>query len=136
MQQHTRTDWSQPQAHFKVGEPNPIRGKNFLMGSSSRAKPQRLSSKLRQIREALGISQTAMGKLLGLNNEFARNYVSGYERNTREPTLKVLLRYSEVCGLWINTLVDDGMELPKELPRNPMQEGIKRSAITQVKRKR
>jgi transcriptional regulator with XRE-family HTH domain len=96
------------------------------MGSSSRARPRRLSSKLLQIREALGLSQTEMGKLLGLDKEFARNYVSGYERNTREPTLEVLLHYSEVSGCWMNALVDDGVDLPEKLPCNPMREGIRR----------
>jgi transcriptional regulator with XRE-family HTH domain len=106
------------------------------MGSSSRTRPQRLSSKLRQIREAFGLSQTEMGKLLDLDKEFARNYVSGYERNTREPTLDVLLRYSEVSGCWINALVDDEVDLPEELPCNPMQEGIRRQTVSQIKRKR
>ena len=106
------------------------------MGSSSRTRPQRLSSKLRQIREAFGLSQTEMGKLLDLDKEFARNYVSGYERNTREPTLDVLLRYSEVSGCWINTLVDDGVDLPEELPCNRMQEGIRRPIASQSKRRR
>lgn len=104
------------------------------MGSSSRTRPQRLSSKLRQIREAFGLSQTEMGKLLDLDKEFARNYVSGYERNTREPTLEVLLRYSEVSGCWINALVDDEVDLPEELPCNRMQEGIRRPITSQSKR--
>ena len=96
------------------------------MGSSARARPLRLSIKLRQIREALGLSQTEMGSLIGLDNEFARNYVSGYERDTREPTLKILLRYSEVSGCWINALVDDEVDLPDTLPAKPKSEGIKR----------
>jgi transcriptional regulator with XRE-family HTH domain len=96
------------------------------MGSSSRVRPKRLSSKLRQIREALGISQTEMGKLLGLGVEFGRNYVSGYERGTREPTLEVLLRYSEVSKCWINALVDDGIDLPEKLPYQRMHAGFRR----------
>src|SRR5215213_4565934 len=97
------------------------------MGSSSRTRPRRLSRKLLQIREALGLSQTEMGRKLGLNSQFARNYVSGYERNTREPTLDVLLRYSELSGCWINALVDDGIELPEGLPFTSMHSGIRRS---------
>lgn len=96
------------------------------MGSSSRTRPRFLSNKLRQIREALGLSQTEMGRLIGLETEFARNYVSGYERSTREPTLDVLLRYSEVSGCWINALVDDDVDLPAKLPANPKSEGIRR----------
>jgi transcriptional regulator with XRE-family HTH domain len=96
------------------------------MGSSSRTRPRRLSCKLLQIRVALGISQTEMGRKLGLDGEFARNYVSGYERDTREPTLDVLLKYSELSGCWINALVDDEVELPEGIPCKRMQEGVRR----------
>jgi transcriptional regulator with XRE-family HTH domain len=97
------------------------------MGSSSRSRPKRLSMKLRRIRESLGLSQTEMGKMLGLGAEFGRNYVSGYERDTREPTLEVLLRYSEISRCWMNALVDDGVDLPEKLPSSQMHAGIKRS---------
>jgi transcriptional regulator with XRE-family HTH domain len=106
------------------------------MGSSSRARPEHLCSKLRQIREALGLSQTEMGKLLGLDSEFARNYVSGYERNTREPTLEVLLRYSEISRVWVNSIIDDNVDIPKKLPCSRMQEGLRLSSISHGKRKR
>lgn len=103
------------------------------MGASSRARPRFLSYKLRRIRESLGLSQSEMGKLLGLDNEFARNYVSGYERDTREPTLEVLLRYSEVSGCWINALVNDEVDLPDELPAEPKSEGIRRKESSRNK---
>lgn len=96
------------------------------MGASPRARPERLSEKLRQIRQALDFSQSEMGRQLGLDAEFARNYVSGYERGTREPTLEVLLRYSEVGRCWMNALVDDEVDLPDELPSAQMHEGIRR----------
>ncbi|PYS94650.1 MAG: hypothetical protein DMF64_00180 [Acidobacteria bacterium] len=95
------------------------------MGASARTRPKRLSVKLLQIREALGLSQSQMGKRLGLDAEFARNYVSGYERGTREPTLEVLLRYSEISRCWINALVDDRVDLPTKLPSSRMSEGIR-----------
>ena len=97
------------------------------MGSSSRAKPGRLSEKLLLIRETLGFSQSEMGRQVGLDTVFARNYVSSYERGTREPTLEVLLRYSEVSGCWMNALVDDDVDLPKHLPSERMHEGIRRA---------
>lgn len=103
------------------------------MGASSRARPRYLSYKLRRIRESLGLSQSEMGKLLGLDNEFARNYVSGYERNTREPTLEILLSYSEVSGCWINALVDDEVDLPDALPAEPKSEGIRRKKSSRNK---
>jgi transcriptional regulator with XRE-family HTH domain len=100
------------------------------MGSSSRTRPRRLSSKLLQIREALGLSQTELGRKLGLDSEFARNYVSGYERNTREPTLDVLLKYSELSGCWINALVDDDVDLPEGVPCKSMQMGDRRRSVS------
>ena len=96
------------------------------MGSSSRSRPKCLSGKLRRIRESLRLSQTEMGKVLGLGAEFGRNYVSGYERDTREPTLDVLLRYSEISRCWVNALVDDEVDLPEKLPSPQMHAGIKR----------
>jgi transcriptional regulator with XRE-family HTH domain len=74
-----------------------------------------------------------MGRLIGLDNEFARNYVSGYERDTREPTLEVLLRYSEVSGCWINAVVDDKVDLPDSLPAQPKSEGIRRKKRSRIK---
>jgi transcriptional regulator with XRE-family HTH domain len=106
------------------------------MGSASRARPKYLSKKLLQIREALGLSQTEMGRRLGLDDEFARNYVSGYERNTREPTLEVLLRYSEISGCWMNALVDDEVELPHSLPCKSMSEGLRRQPASEASRKK
>lgn len=106
------------------------------MGSASRARPKFLSEKLRQIRAALKLSQTEMGRKLGLEDEFARNYVSGYERDTREPTLEILLRYSEVSGCWINALVDDAVDLPAEIPSQMMHAGIRRREASKASRKR
>jgi transcriptional regulator with XRE-family HTH domain len=104
------------------------------MGSASRARPKLLSKKLREIRAALNLSQTEMGKKLGLDNEFARNYVSGYERGTREPVLEILLRYSEISGCWINALVDDAVDLPPELPAQSMQAGIRKGHASKAPR--
>lgn len=106
------------------------------MGSASRVRPKYLSLKLRRIREVLGLSQTEMGRRLGLDDEFARHYVSGYERDTREPTLDVLLRYSEVSGCWMNALVDDEIKLPPCLPCQPMHEGIRRKTTSKAYRRR
>ena len=83
------------------------------MGSASRARPKHLARKLLTIREQLGLSQTEIGKLLELDQAFARNYVSGYERGTREPTLAVLLKYARAAGISTDILIDDELELPK-----------------------
>jgi transcriptional regulator with XRE-family HTH domain len=83
------------------------------MGSASRTRPKHLSKKLLQIRVSLALSQTEMGTRLGLDQEFARNYVSGYERGIREPTLEILLKYARLTSISTDVLIDDEMELPK-----------------------
>lgn len=83
------------------------------MGSASRARPHHLARKLLTIRETLGLSQTEMGLRLGLDKAFARNYVSGYERETREPTLEILLKYARLIGISTDVLIDDELALPK-----------------------
>lgn len=83
------------------------------MGSSARERPKCLAHKLKQIRAHLGLSQSEMGISLGLDREFARNYVSGYERETREPTLPVLLAYARIIGVSTDVLIDDELKLPK-----------------------
>lgn len=85
------------------------------MGSSARERPVHLPAKLLAIRERLGLSQTEMGLKLGLEQPFARNYVSGYERGTREPTLKVLLAYARAVGISTDVLIDDELNLPKRI---------------------
>jgi transcriptional regulator with XRE-family HTH domain len=85
------------------------------VGAASRARPKHLARKLLTIREHLGFSQTEIGIALGLDQEFARNYVSGYERETREPTLEVLLQYARLAGISTDVLIDDELKLPKRL---------------------
>lgn len=96
------------------------------MGRASRETPKRLGEKLLQIRTALGLSQDGMLKRLGLDEEYGRHYISGFETGEREPSLLVLLRYSEVARVWINALVDDEITLPIELPGDEMSAGEKR----------
>lgn len=97
------------------------------MGGAKRQIPKRLPAKLRLIREALGYTQEEMIKRLGLEGKVPRSYLSRFENGEREPSLDVLLRYSETARVWINALDDDGVELPGKLPCNRMHEGVKRS---------
>jgi transcriptional regulator with XRE-family HTH domain len=89
------------------------------MGRAARQKPARLGEKLLQIREALGLSQTAMIKHLGLTSVISRNNLSVYESDTREPWLLVLLRYAEAAGVCMDVLVRDSLDLPDEIPSVP-----------------
>lgn len=95
------------------------------MGKTPRMKPRRLPEKLRQIRERLGLSQNGLIHQLGFEGMLVQASISGYESGTREPPLPVLLRYSEVSGIWLNSIVDDTVDLPETLPCPRMQEGIR-----------
>jgi transcriptional regulator with XRE-family HTH domain len=88
------------------------------MGREVRERPEQLASKLRDIRKRLGLSQNAMIERLGLTGKLYQDYVSGYERNLREPTLLVLLRYAKVAGVSTDVLIDDDLKLPAKLPHS------------------
>lgn len=103
------------------------------MGRASRERPDRLGEKLLQIRNALGLSQDGMLRALDISEHYGRHYISGFERGEREPPLTVLLRYSRVARVWMNALVDDDIDLPKDIPAERMHEGVLRS--NSVKRK-
>lgn len=83
---------------------------------NARPKPKRLAEKLRQIREALGLSQTEMLKRLGLEEEMKYARISEYETGLREPSLLTLLAYSRAAGIHMEVLADDETDLPAKLP--------------------
>ena len=97
------------------------------MGSASRQRPERLAEKLRQIREALGLSQNEMVERLSLSDSFERSRISIYETSQREPPLLVLLRYAEIANIYVDVLIDDRLDLPPHLPTRKKHEGIKKS---------
>jgi transcriptional regulator with XRE-family HTH domain len=74
------------------------------MGTRPRLKPEYLSAKLLAIRERLEFSQSKMARRLDVDS-CAR--ISEYEHGTREPNLMVLLRYSKVARVHMETLVND-----------------------------
>lgn len=53
-----------------------------------------------------------MAKLLKFKVSYAR--VSEYETGLREPNLLVLLSYSRIAGVSMDTPVNDKVELPEE----------------------
>jgi len=81
-----------------------------------RPKPRRLADKLKQIRQALGLSQTEMLAQLGLEETMHYSRISEYEKGNREPSLMTLLQYARVAGVHLETIVDDQMDLPAQLP--------------------
>ena len=84
------------------------------MGRKARLRPRRLAAKLRQVRLALGLSQTEMVKALGFDIHYGR--ISEYETGKNEPALPILLRYARLAGVTVDVLVDDDLELPDKLP--------------------
>jgi transcriptional regulator with XRE-family HTH domain len=96
------------------------------MGRVRRPSPARLTEKLLQIREALGLSQNGMLRKLGIEDEYDRATISGYERGVREPPLPVLLEYARAANVYIDALVDDKVDLPKKLPAEVKTDGVKK----------
>jgi transcriptional regulator with XRE-family HTH domain len=86
------------------------------MGTKARIKPERLAGKLRQIREALGLSQSEMWRHLGLEDLIVFKQISTYELGKREPPLPILLAYARAAGVCMDRLVDDDLDLPAKLP--------------------
>jgi transcriptional regulator with XRE-family HTH domain len=89
------------------------------MGRKARHKPERLAEKLRQIREAFGLSQNEMIRQMGAEELMAQNTISEFELGKREPPLLVLLKYAEVAGVCLDVLANDELELPAKLPAKP-----------------
>lgn len=100
------------------------------MGSASRQSPKFLALKLKKIRKTMGgdLSQEEMVSRLGFSDEIDRTYISKYEAGVLEPPLKILLRYAELAGLYLEVLADDTLDIPDELPCIPKSHGIKRNA--------
>lgn len=102
------------------------------MGRRARQKPKRLAEKLRQIRAALGLSQTEMLKRLDAEDVIEYNRISDYEGGTSEPTLMILLQYARAANVYVEALIDDQLELPDKLPSARKHQGI---PFTQDRRK-
>ena len=84
------------------------------MGKVARYRPKRLTEKLKQIRESLGVSQDGM--IIKLKLDIKRTDISNYELGVNEPPLNVLLAYSRSVNIYLDVLADDELDLPDELP--------------------
>lgn len=85
------------------------------MGRKERERPAKLAEKLLSIRLCLGVSQTEMWKLLGLEDKCEYFAVSRFESGRQEPSLPVLLRYAQLAGISTDVLIDDRQSLPTTL---------------------
>ena len=106
------------------------------MGRAARIKPKRLPGKLRQIRDALGLSQSETLSRLGVGDLIDYSKISGYERGEREPPLIILLEYARIANVWMDVLVDDELDLPERLPGPTKSEGIKSKSAQRSKSRR
>ena len=96
------------------------------MGRAARLRSQHLAGKLRQVREALGLSQNELIRHLGMADVLYQSNVSGYESGEREPPLPVLLKYARLAGISTDVLIDDELDLPANLPGATKHEGVRR----------
>jgi len=85
------------------------------MGKRARMRQERLAEKLLQIRNALGLSQSAMLKHLGFEDVIDYKRISEYELGKNEPPLAVLLSYARAVNVSTDVLIDDALDLPDKL---------------------
>src|SRR3954467_8679138 len=102
----------------------------------SRPKPEHLAGKLRRIRESLGLSQSEMLRRLGFENVHAYTRISSYELGRNEPPAMILLEYARVANVYVETLIDDALDLPDKLPSPTKSEGVRRTASRPRSKKR
>jgi transcriptional regulator with XRE-family HTH domain len=79
-----------------------------------------LAEKLLRIRLRLNLTQEALTERiekLGLVRNLDRAEISDFERGRREPDALTQLSYARLINVCLDVLVDDGMDLPEELPQ-------------------
>jgi transcriptional regulator with XRE-family HTH domain len=76
----------------------------------------RLPSKLRVIRDTLGLSPVELLDRLDVEQGLTEQDVTDYEAGKREPPLLVLLAIAKLAGLCTDVLIDDRRRLPRKLP--------------------
>ena len=97
-------------------------------------RPKRLGEKLAAIRKQLELSQNEMVRRLDMTDKLSREEISAYERDVRQPSLSVLLRYAVIAGVWMDILVDDTLDLPEKIPSSTKSEGVRRRTVRNRKR--
>jgi transcriptional regulator with XRE-family HTH domain len=97
------------------------------MGRAAREKPLRLAEKLREIREALQLSQDGMLIRLGYrDSRITRAHISAYELGKNEPSLLLLCAYARAANVYVDVLLYDDLDLPVLIPSNEKSAGRKR----------
>jgi hypothetical protein len=73
---------------------------------------------------------------LGLDEGSFRSSISGYELDTREPPLPVLLKYAQAAGVCVDVLINDEYDLPEKLPAGATHKGVRKKQVARVEGKR
>ena len=80
-----------------------------------RPAPKKLATKLTQIRQSLGLSQSEMVKALNYKASPLRaSQISNFEQGKREPPAMLLLAYARLVRISTDLLIDDKLDLPKD----------------------
>ena len=96
------------------------------MGSAARRKPKRLAEKLLEIRVGLGLSQNGLIRQMGFTDDLTQAHISMFERGVRQPSLPILAAYAKVANVYVEALITDNVDLPRQLPAKTKSEGVKR----------
>lgn len=83
------------------------------MGRARIERPQKLSQKLLQIRESLGLSQNGLIAAFGMLDSLTQAEISAFEKSKRVPPLIVLLSYARASNTHVDDLIDDEIDLTK-----------------------
>jgi transcriptional regulator with XRE-family HTH domain len=84
------------------------------MGKKRREQPERLASKLQEIRLRLGLGQVEMAKRFeDVSGAPYPGLISRYEQGKAEPSLLILLAYARLAGVSVDVLIDDKLDLPE-----------------------
>jgi len=94
------------------------------MGLKSRVIPKNLPRKLKFIRNHFNLTlEELSGKieeeLKRLGFPDIKVYTGGiteFEKGKREPQLPVLLAYAQIANIYVDILINDNLEIPKNLP--------------------
>jgi transcriptional regulator with XRE-family HTH domain len=83
------------------------------VGGNKRPIPAKLGQKLKAIREHFGLNREEMVKRLNCPSiPLHRGTISNYEKNLRDPSSIVLLKYARLAKVPVEALIDDELDLP------------------------
>jgi len=83
------------------------------VGQNKRLIPAKQGRKLKAIREHLGLTQEELIKRLDCPSiPLHTGTITYYEKNVRDPSSTVLLKYARLAKVHIDDLVDDEIDLP------------------------